>query len=811
MIQKHCDVDYILENYLDQLNSQQRDAVVYMDGPQLVIAGAGSGKTRVLTYKIVHLINEGYEPWRIMALTFTNKAAREMRERIEPLVGKEVASKLWMGTFHSIFYRILRLNAERLGFKHDFTIYDTSDSLSLIKQIVKGMQLDEKLYKPSALQSRFSMMKNAMFSPADYASNADIVTEDRNSRRPLTAKIYASYCKRCRIAGAMDFDDLLFYTNLLLRDNPDVLQRYEQQFRYVLIDEYQDTNFAQYLIVKQLTAQRKMFCIVGDDAQSIYSFRGANISNILGLEKQYPQLKTFKLEQNYRSTQNIIAAANSLIEKNQHQIPKHIFSKNDKGRKVQVVRCMTEYEEAFVIANTIAKLKREQGSSWDDFAILYRTNAQSRSIEKALASGGLKNDHGNTRMAIPYRIYGGLAFYQRKEVKDAICYFRITQNPDDDEALRRIINYPTRGIGETTLKKIQATATDHGVSMWQVISAPESYNLAVNKGTLSKLLSFKSLIDGFIELNSTPIDAHELATKIIERSQLLKVLMSDNTPENISRQENLNELLSSTREFVESKREETGDEGIRLADYMKEVSLATDQDTSDGNQGPCVTLMTVHAAKGLEFKNVMIAGVEEDRFPSYKSKETMAQIEEERRLFYVAITRAKTVCTIFHADTITLNGQMTTVTPSRFIGDIDPQLLTIDRTSFYRQEDDLDFDNERSNWNRSGYQASSPRGEHEHEASTPRHAMPARPVPMPRRLTPMSTARSASATATASGKFTIHNIEELSKGTLINHARFGQGTIEATSTQADPKITVNFNSMGLKTLLLKFAKFEIIK
>ena len=787
-----------MDSYLEQLNSQQRDAVIYTGGPELVIAGAGSGKTRVLTYKIVHLIKQGYQPWRMMALTFTNKAAREMKERIVPLVGQEVAGKLWMGTFHSIFYRILRTNADRIGFKHDFTIYDASDSLSLIKQIVKDRQLDDQLYKPSMLQSRISNMKNAMISPEDYSQNKDLMEEDTHYNRPLTANVYKTYWNRCRIAGAMDFDDLLFYTNLLLRDNPDVLQRYQDYFQYILIDEYQDTNFAQYLIIKQLSEKKQMFCIVGDDAQSIYSFRGANISNILGLQNQYPELKTFKLEQNYRSSQNIIAAANSLIEKNKKQIKKHIFSENEPGKKVQVIRCLSEYEESYIIANTIASLKRQQGSSWDDFAVLYRTNSQSRIIEKALSSGGLKDDHGNTRLGIPYRIYGGLAFYQRKEVKDAICYFRMTQNPDDDEALRRIINYPSRGIGATTVGKIQKCAIDHDVSMWQVINAPRQYSLDVNKGTLKKLEGFKDMMKSFIQLNETDINAHELAKEIVDKSRLLSDLMSDNTPENISRQENLNELLNSTQEFVESKREESGEQEIKLADYMKEVSLATDQDT-DEKHGPCVTLMTVHAAKGLEFKNILISGVEEGRFPSHKSQNSLAEIEEERRLLYVAITRAKTTCIILHADAIMMNGQSNFVYPSRFLRDIDPKYLKMEHTSLAVTSNQMDFNSERNNWSSRQY-------------NYQKKSKDSPTMPLGSHFSPVASVQNKKPDPSAgSGNFTMHQVEEIKEGLRISHNRFGQGTVISIDTASDPKIMVKFNLVGIKTLLLKFAKFEIIK
>ena len=530
------------ENYLEKLNEQQRAAVEYCDGPQLVIAGAGSGKTRVLTYKIVHLLQQGYEPWRIMALTFTNKAAREMRERIEPLAGPDVAAQLWMGTFHSIFSRLLRRNAERIGFKPDFTIYDQSDSRSLIKLIVKEMGLDDKLYKPATIQTQISNAKNALIGPDDYARNQALIDADRDVQRPETAAIYRAYWSRCHIAGAMDFDDLLLYTNILLRDHQDVLEQYQEFFRYILVDEYQDTNFSQHLIVYQLSKKYNRLCVVGDDAQSIYSFRGANIDNILRLQRFYPDIKTFKLERNYRSTQTITEAANSLIEKNKGQIAKHLFSKNAVGDRIPVIQCYSDYEEAYVVANQIAALKARQGDSYEDYAVLYRTNAQSRVLEEALSNGGRRDKHGNMRNAIPYRIYGGLSFYQRKEVKDAICYFRLVINPDDDEALRRVINYPARGIGDTTVGKITHCATQSGVSLWQVINNAEQYGLNVNRGTLAKLDGFTDLIKGLVELNQQGDDALTVARETIKRSHIKSVLMGDNTPENISRIENLDEL-----------------------------------------------------------------------------------------------------------------------------------------------------------------------------------------------------------------------------------------------------------------------------
>ncbi|WP_407402997.1 ATP-dependent helicase [Sodaliphilus sp.] len=781
-------------NYLDDLNEQQRKAVEYCDGPQLVIAGAGSGKTRVLTYKIVHLLNLGIPPYRIMALTFTNKAAREMRERIEALVGHETASRLWMGTFHSIFSRILRMNAERIGFKHDFTIYDSNDSRSLIKLIIKDMALDDKVYKPSSIQSTISNVKNSLISPADYEKHQGIRDADNNAGRPMTYAIYKAYWNRCRVAGAMDFDDLLFYTNILLRDNPDVLNNYQDMFQYFLVDEYQDTNFAQHLILVQLCSKHNRLCVVGDDAQSIYSFRGANIENILKLKKVYPTLQTYKLEQNYRSTQNIIQAANSLIEKNKGQIAKHLFSENSIGSKIAITQCYSDYEEAYVVANQIAALKARHGDRYSDIAVLYRTNAQSRTLEEALSNGGRRDKHGNVRSAIPYRIYGGLSFYQRKEIKDAVSYFRLSLNPDDDEALRRIINYPSRGIGDTTLGKVQHCAMQANVSMWQVIQLPDTYGLEVNKGTLKKINNFAELINGFMQLNRDNLDASIVARTIIERTQLLSILMNDNTPENISRQENLTELMSGVNEFVEEHREE-GNENISLADYLAQVSLLTDQDEDNGN-GDRVTLMTVHAAKGLEFKHVIVVGVEEDLFPSYMSQSSMREIEEERRLLYVAITRAKKTCMLTFASSRYQNGQTKTCTMSRFIRDIDPQFIDAGST-------------------RTAIMGTMPPTNRQHTVISRQDAT-ARTTSSPARPNTASFTTTVpshhSVPTTSAGGYSVHDVSEVSSGMSINHSRFGPGKITAIDNNgADAKIIVQFEDVGTKTLLLKYAKFEIIQ
>ena len=788
-------------NYLDKLNEQQRAAVTYTDGPELVIAGAGSGKTRVLTYKIVHLLKLGYDPFRIMALTFTNKAAREMRDRIVPLVGEDTAAQLWMGTFHSIFARLLRINADKVGYKHDFTIYDEADSRSLVKLIVRDMQLDDKVYKPARVLAQISNAKNALFLPDDYERSKSLREADEAAKMPMVYAIYKAYWQRCRVAGAMDFDDLLVYTNLLLRDNPDVLKHYQEKFQYILVDEYQDTNFAQHLIVKQLSGQHNRMCVVGDDAQSIYSFRGANIANILQLQQQYPGLRTFKLERNYRSTQNIIGAANSLIEKNTKQIRKHIYSENDPGSKVGVIRCYSDYEEAYVVANQIVSLKAQQGCSWNDFAVLYRTNAQSRVLEEALSNGGRRNDHGNVRMAIPYRIYGGLSFYQRKEIKDAVAYFRLTVNPDDDEALRRIINYPARGIGDTTLGRVQHCAIEHQVSMWQVISNPGQYQLNVNKGTLKKLDGFYQLMSGIMELAAQSDNAYEVAREIVERTKILAILRGDNTPENISRQENINELLTSVHDFVEEK-QEAGDDDNHLVDYLAQAALATDQDT-ESDDGSCVTLMTVHAAKGLEFRNVIIVGVEEDLFPATRSSQSLAGIEEERRLLYVAITRAKITCTITYATSRYQNGQTKTCVESRFLHDIDSAFLRSSQTasSTGSQQSRVNpLRNYRESVSDGFYSSGQPKfGTSRHTASvshvTPPPPVPPKPVPA----------------APIKGNFSLHSAAELQVGMTIVHNRFGKGTITKIDTMADPKIVADFPSLGSKTMLLKFARFEIIK
>lgn len=789
------------ENYLDRLNEQQRAAVEYCDGPQLVIAGAGSGKTRVLTYKIVHLLRLGFEPWRILALTFTNKAAREMRERIEELVGRETASKLWMGTFHSIFARILRSNAELIGFKSNFTIYDSADSKSLVKTIVKDMQLDEKIYKPAAVISAISGAKNALVSPEDYAISRDVIEADHRAKRPEMYAVYRAYRDRCVASGAMDFDDLLYYTNVLLRDNPDVLRHYREFFRYVLVDEYQDTNFAQHVIVTQITRESGKLCVVGDDAQSIYSFRGANIRNILDLRHTYSDLSTFKLERNYRSTRNIINAAGSLIDKNRDQIPKQVYSENEKGAPIEVVKCYSDFEEAYQVASRVSQLKMRSGDSAEEFAILYRTNAQSRRFEESLR-----------KRRLSYRIYGGLSFYQRKEVKDAIAYFRLATNPNDDEALRRVINYPARGIGETTLKKLVHAAIERGISIWGVLNDPADLN--VNNGIRKKLDGFRELVEEFNRLNASGEDAAQLTRSIYMKTRLLTSLISDNTPESVSQQENLMEMQKNVEEFV-AERIEEGNPAISMTDFLAEVSLATDQDEKDTSKDR-VTLMTVHAAKGLEFKNVIVVGVEEELFPSAMASDSLQAIEEERRLLYVAITRAKEFCMLSYASSRYRNGQTMVTRPSRFLRDIDPQYIKMIQGS------DLDdaprginpLDNYRASYHSQGAAGgfSNPGGRPAYQSARGGGASASWLEKSRRKLEEtVAGNKSRQDTGLTDADFTIHDISELYGGLKIIHGRFGHGTIEdVDDNPSGAKITVIFTGAERKILLLKFARFKIL-
>ena len=648
---------------LNDLNDAQRAAVEYIDGPSLVIAGAGSGKTRVLTYKIAYLLSQGMKPWSIMALTFTNKAAREMKERIGKLVGNDLAQHLYMGTFHSIFSRILRAEAEHIGFNNNFTIYDESDSRSLIKAIVKEMGLDDKKYKPAAVHAKISMAKNNLMSAAAYESDAAIFEQNKRAQMPEVGKIFVAYVQRCKQANAMDFDDLLTLTYQLFREHEDIRHKYAARFDYVLVDEYQDTNHVQMSIVMQLCQEKQRVCAVGDDSQSIYSFRGANIDNILNYQRQFQGTRLFKLEQNYRSTQTIVEAANSLIKHNRNQIPKDVFSENAKGEKIQYKPAYSDKEEAAIVAKDVKRIRREDGCQYSDFAILYRTNAQSRSFEEEFRKQG-----------IPYRIYGGLSFYQRKEIKDIIAYFRLVANPDDEEAIKRIINYPARGIGATTVLKIADCAHQNQVSFWEVIGAPERYGLAVNKGTMNKLETFRLLISSFIERAQTT-DVYELGDAIIKESGISQDIMSGKDADDLARQENLEEFLSGMSAFVEERREEGRFDELFLQDYLQDVALLTDADSDGDKDEPRVSLMTVHAAKGLEFPTVFVVGLEENIFPSPLSAASLRELEEERRLLYVAITRAEKHCILTNAKNRWRYGKMEFDNPSRFIDEIDGKLI----------------------------------------------------------------------------------------------------------------------------------------
>lgn len=755
-----------MPDYIEELNEGQRAAVLYNDGPSLVIAGAGSGKTRVLTYKIAYLLENGYQPWNILALTFTNKAAREMKERIARQVGVERARHLWMGTFHSMFLRMLHVEAQHLGFTSQFTIYDTADSKSLLRSIIKEMGLDEKVYKPGTVQARISNAKNHLVTPAAYANNKEAYEGDCAAKMPAIRDIYRRYWERCRQADAMDFDDLLFYTFLLFRDHPEVLARYQDQFRYILVDEYQDTNFAQHSIVLQLAKNHQHVCVVGDDAQSIYSFRGADIDNILYFTKVYPDTKVFKLEQNYRSTQTIVCAANSLIEKNQRQIRKEVFSEKEKGEAIGVYQAYSDVEEGDIIVNKIAELRRENNYAYSDFAILYRTNAQSRIFEEAMR-----------KRSMPYRIYGGLSFYQRKEIKDVIAYFRLVVNPNDEEAFKRIINYPARGIGDTTVGKIISAATDHNVSLWAVLCEPLTYGLNFNKGTIGKLQGFRDLIFGFMA-SVTEKNAYEIGADIIRQSGIINDVCQDNSPENLSRKENIEELVNGISDFC-SQRQEEGNPNILLGDFLSEVSLLTDQDSDKGGDDEKITLMTVHSAKGLEFKNVFVVGMEENLFPSGMVGDSPRALEEERRLFYVAITRAEEHCFLSYAKTRFRYGKMEFGSPSRFLKDIDVRFLRL------------------------------PQGTASEAPSIPRPKQQIFAPTVPRNLKRVTPSSSPSSVASSPGGSAAPN--SVRQGQLIEHERFGLGEVLKVEGEGDnAKATIRFKNAGDKQLLLRFARFKVI-
>ena len=783
-----------MPDYIEELNEGQRNAVLYNDGPSLVIAGAGSGKTRVLTYKIAYLLENGYQPWNILALTFTNKAAREMKERIARQMGPERARHLWMGTFHSIFLRILHVEAGHIGFTSQFTIYDTADSKSLIRSIIKEMGLDEKVYKPGMVQARISNAKNHLVSPAGYANNKEAYEGDRAAKVPALRDIYQRYWERCRQADAMDFDDLLFYTFLLFRDHPEVLARYQDQFRYILVDEYQDTNFAQHSIVLQLAKNHQHVCVVGDDAQSIYSFRGADIDNILYFTKVYPDTKVFKLEQNYRSTQTIVRAANSLIEKNQWQIRKEVFSEKEKGEAIGVYQAYSDVEEGDIVVNKIAELRREKRYAYSDFAILYRTNAQSRIFEEAMR-----------KRSMPYRIYGGLSFYQRKEIKDVIAYFRLIVNPNDEEAFKRIINYPARGIGDTTVGKIIAAATGHNVSLWTVLCEPLAYGLNFNKGTVGKLQAFRELISAFIT-DAAEKNAYEIGADIIRQSGIINDVCQDNSPENLSRKENIEELVNGMSDFC-AQRQEEGNSNVLLGDFLSEVSLLTDQDSDKDGDDEKITLMTVHSAKGLEFKNVFVVGMEENLFPSGMVGDSPRALEEERRLFYVAITRAEEHCFLSYAKTRFRYGKMEFGSPSRFLKDIDIRFLRLpqDAGMFRRVEEEAAAFRRENARGFAPDREDAPYGGKERVSVRPKQQIIAPTVPRNlKRVAPSANTASTSPSAGASANC-------VQQGQLIEHERFGLGEVLKVEGEGDnAKATIRFKNVGDKQLLLRFARFKVL-
>lgn len=763
--------------FLEDLNNSQREAVMYNAGPSLVIAGAGSGKTRVLTYKIAYLLKMGIPAYRIMALTFTNKAAREMKERIIQLVGEEKAHYLWMGTFHSIFLRILRAEASHIGFTSNFTIYDTDDTKSLLKNIVKQMQLNDKTYKPNVLYAHISRAKNNLISPESYVRDTNQAYADRKEGIPRMGEIYAEYMRRCQQSNIMDFDDLLYYTNWLFKHEPEILARYQDKFDYILVDEYQDTNMSQDLIVKNLVQPHQRICVVGDDAQSIYSFRGACIDNILKFEKIYPSTHIFKLEQNYRSTQTIVNAANSLIWKNEFQIKKRVFSQKDVGEPLHVIKASTDREEGDKVAYKIIQLTRFDNSSYSDIAILYRTNAQSRTIEESLRKNG-----------IPYVIYGGQSFYQRKEIKDALAYMRLTINPQDEESLRRIINVPARGIGDTTINKLWDAARTHGTSAWNVLQQPLQYGVTINNGTQRKLSQFHEMIRVFQEQQST-LNAYELAQEIVKTSGLGAALLAEKDDESLNRYDNLQELMSGIHEFME-RQQEIGIEEADLSHFLGEVSLMTDMDETKEDHTERVTLMTVHAAKGLEFKNVFIVGLEENLFPSLRS-ESDAELEEERRLLYVAITRAEQRCYLSFSSSRFRNGKTEFASPSRFLDDIDRKYLDADIRGTARRAQYMDFDDiPYSRTNVTGWAEDSP-------SDSPT------PFRKPKQLT--CTGREYVKTEEKN----LIEIDGLAPGQRIRHKTFGDGTVKQCYIEnGNEKVDVSFDQTGNKSLLIKFAKFE---
>ncbi|MFA5646982.1 MAG: UvrD-helicase domain-containing protein [Bacteroidales bacterium] len=769
--------------YLDELSEVQHQAVTSTSGPALIIAGAGSGKTRVLTYRIAHLLKQGVPPWSILALTFTNKAAKEMKERIGSVVGDKMAKQLWMGTFHSMFMRILRAEADKLGFATSFTIYDTADSKSLITSIIKELKLETQTYKTKEVLSRISSAKNNLITPQAYAANTQLVSFDRQTRKPEIAKIYAIYSQRCFKSSAMDFDDLLMNTNILFRDFPDVLAKYQEKFKYILVDEYQDTNYSQYIIVKKLAATHNNVCVVGDDAQSIYSFRGAKIENILNFRNDYPNYKVFKLEQNYRSTQTIVNAANSVIAKNKKQIKKASFSANDIGEKIKIIKAYTDQEEGFMVASAISEVTQRDNVNYKDVAILYRTNAQSRLFEESLR-----------KRNIPYRVYGSLSFYQRKEVKDTIAYFRLTVNPNDDEALKRVINFPARGIGATTMERLQTAANEKDQSIWVTISKLAEHNPGLNAAAISKVTSFCSLISQMGTIAYTA-EAYEAAQTIVMNAGLIKEYKADGSIEGVTRLQNIEELLNSIKEFSDIQKEEGVTELSTLADYLENVSLLTDADNDKPEDKDKVSVMTIHSAKGLEFDYVFLAGVEEDLFPSKMTTGSIDELEEERRLFYVALTRAAKEATISHAQVRYKWGTLTSGIPSRFIAEIDPIFVDDDETDSGFKDATFGFGNNQRNGMRSN-------------PSTFQATAEKKPVDN-------SSQRKLTRLDTATNKPNIDNKayiapESVEEGMLVLHDRFGPGKVTAIEGEGqNKKATVEFRAAGTKSLLLKFAKLKL--
>ena len=807
-------------NYEDELNGAQLDAVRYLDGPSLVIAGAGSGKTRVLTYKIAYLLENGFEPWSILALTFTNKAANEMKERIAARVGERDASMLWMGTFHSVFSKILRREAHHIGYDPQFTIYDQSDSRSLVKSIIKDMQLDDKVYKPNAVAERISSAKSNLISASDYENDQGLRNDDKKARIPAVYEIYKRYTERCRLANAMDFDDLLVNTYRLFKDFPDVRRQYVERFRYVLVDEFQDTNYVQACIVWQLTQERKAVCVVGDDAQSIYSFRGANIGNILGFTERYGGAEIFKLEQNYRSTKMIVNAANSLIAKNSEQIKKNVYSERGDGTPLELYPAYSDLEEVEIVANKISELRRREGLGFSDFAILYRTNAQSRVFEEAFR-----------RRGFPYRIFGGLSFYQRKEVKDVIAYFRLICNKNDEEAFKRIINYPARGIGDKTVQKVKDLALERGLSLWQVLADPFLCGMEVNKGTLAKLMQFAGMIEGFSKLAEEK-NAIEVARAVVKDSGIREELYRDMSVEGKSRQENLEALMAAVEDFVEMHLEE-GNENNGLSDFLSEVSLMSDLDNDDSGDGERITLMTVHSAKGLEFPTVFIVGLEEDLFPNSGARESLREMEEERRLLYVAITRAKDHCILSFAKSRYKYGQFGFCEPSCFIKEINPAYIVMPNGGGVQQRQQQQqsfrsggmFGATNNYGRRSAYgYGQEENGRPQFSRSTTQPSASGRSAVPQRNNEPATGAAGASSySSRPANLYRVSDVQRFSQGSagsiqpgisvgaIVQHERFGVGEVQATEGVGEnAKATIKFQNAGVKTLLLKFAKLKII-